>query len=32
MGLYIHTGNAGFVRARNSEYIDDRKKHVTCKM
>ena len=22
MGLYIHTGNAGFVRARNSEYID----------
>ena len=22
MGLYINTGNAGFVRARNSEYID----------
>ena len=22
MGIYINTGNAGFVRARNSEYID----------
>ncbi|MBQ7510374.1 MAG: AAA family ATPase, partial [Prevotella sp.] len=22
MGIYINTGNAGFVRSRNSEYID----------
>ncbi len=22
MGIYINTGNAGFVRARNSEYVD----------
>ena len=22
MGIYINTGNAGFQRARNSEYVD----------